>query len=280
MPRRPDQVTGLRPEPAIARTVLSWTSLGFDPLIDHYRVHGVRGERPGFEPTDGTLLGKTVYPQFVHHVDPRGETWTYRVVAVSDAGWTGRPSDTLVAASVASVVATGRPVATIGEFDGRTLEHRFAPSGYAQIPPAYPDALYEYVQGRDTPSAAWPYLLPGPGDAWAGRRAYTARWHLDLPEAPAGDHDLALWLVDTTNLGGVLRVTVNGTRLADVTLARGGTRGSREGDATVPGTALVRSYHELPVPGDRLRAGANAVELLLAEGGWVAWDAVGLFARA
>ncbi|MEN5073588.1 polysaccharide lyase family protein [Isoptericola cucumis] len=277
---RPALVTGLAAEPAIARTALSWRSLGFDPLIDHYRVHAVPGSQGRFEPGPGNLVAKTVYPQLVHHVDPRGETWTYRVLAVSDAGRTGRASDPLVASSSASVVATGRPVATIGEFDGRTLEHRFAPSGYAQIPAAYPDAVVEYDQGTDTPAAAWPYLLPGPGDAWAGRRPYTARWRFDLAEAPAGDHDLAVWLVDTTRLGGTLRVAVGGAALADVDLPPGGTRGSRDGDATVPGTALVRSYHELAVPAARLRQGANEIELVVADGGWVAWDAVGVFARA
>jgi len=277
--RPPARVTGLRAEPAIARTELSWRSLGFDPLIDHYRVHAVPGDRGAFDPDTSNLVAKTVYPQLTHHVDPRGETWTYRIVAVSDAGRTARPSAALAASSVASVVGTGRPVATIGDFDARTLEHRFAPSGYAQIPAAYPDAVFELEQGVDSPADAWPYLLPGPGDAWAGRKVYTARWRLTLPGPVEADHDLALWLVDTTRLGGTLRVVVNGDALADVTLAPGATRGSREGDATVPGTALVRSYHELPVGSGLLREGDNVIELVLADGGWVAWDAVGLFAR-
>jgi hypothetical protein len=279
MSRRPDQVTGVAPTSEIARTVLSWTSLGFDPLIDHYRVHGVQGDGVPFSPSRDNLLAKTVYPRLVHQLDPRGETWTYQVVAVSDAGAPSKPSDPLVASSKPSVVATGVPVATIGEFDARTLEHRFAPSRYAQIPITYPDAVYEYVQGRDTPATAWPYLLPGPGDAWAGNKAYTARWHLHLENTPAHAHDLAIWLVDTTRLGGTLRIVINDTTLADVDLPAGGTRGSREGDATVPGTALVRSYHELEVPAELLQAGPNVVEFVLAEGGWVAWDAVGMFAR-
>ncbi|MVA76838.1 hypothetical protein GC722_12505 [Auraticoccus sp. F435] len=280
MSPRPPAVTGLRTEAAITRTTLSWRSLGFDPLIDHYRVHGEPGEHAGLDPRPDNLVGKTVYPRFLHQgLDPLGETWTYAVVAVSDAGEVGRPSAATRGRSAPSVVGTGIPVATIGSFDGRTLEHRFAPADYARIPTAHPDAVVEYVQGRDTPGQGWPYLLPGPGDAWAGRRAYTARWHLELPAAPAADHDLALWLVDTTRLGGTLEVSVNGTPLQAVRLAVGATRGSREGDATLPGSTLVRAYHELAVPAGRLRAGRNTVELVLADGGWVAWDAVGLFAR-
>ena len=40
---------------------------------------------------------------------------------------------------------------------------------YTQIPTQFPEALIEYEQGVDDPGTAWPYLLPGPGDAWAGK---------------------------------------------------------------------------------------------------------------
>ena len=85
--------------------------------------------------------------------------------------------------------------------------------------------------------------------------------------------------MDTTRLGGVLRLRANGDELADLELPVGATRGSRDGDATVPGTALKRARFELPVPAALLQAGQNVIELELAEGGWVAWDALGLFAR-
>ncbi len=278
---RPPAVTGLRAEGAITRSTISWTSLGFDPLIDHYRVHAVRGWQSSFEPTEANLVGKSVYPRFVHAgLDPLGETWSYRVVARDDAGRLGRPSRVIAGTSTPSVVGTGTPVATIGEFDGKTLEHRFAPASYAQIPTTYPGATFDYVQGRDTPGSAWPYLLPGPGDAWAGRKVYRARWSFELPSAPTADHDLAIWLVDTTRLGGTLQVLVNDRELTEIDLPQGGTRGSREGDATVPGSTLVRSYFEPVVPAGLLQSGTNRIELVLASGGWVAWDAVGLFARA
>lgn len=280
MSPRPATVSGIVAEPALTTITLSWDSLGWNPLIDHYRVYSVAAEGAADDPREENLVGKTVYPRFVHHgLDPAGEERTYTVLAVSDAGRRGRPSDPVTAASQPSVTATGREIASIGVFDGRTLEHRFAPSSYARIPTTYPDAVIEYVQGTDRPAEAWPYLLPGPGDAWAGRKAYRARWTVTLPQPPAGDLDLALWLVDTTRLGGTLRVSVGGKHLADVTLPQGATRGSREGDATVPGSTLQRSYHELPVPAAMLDAGQNVLELHLVEGGWVAWDAVGLFAR-
>ncbi|WP_193105930.1 polysaccharide lyase family protein [Brachybacterium sp. FME24] len=281
MSPRPETVTGLHTEPALASTVLTWDALGWDPLIDHYRIYGIAGDSaPSGDPREDDLLAKTVYPRFVHDgLDPAGEAWTYRVLAVSDAGRRAKPSAPITGTSLPSVTATGREIATIGAFDGRTLEHLLAPSGYASIPEQYPEALIEFVQGADDPGSDWPYLLPGPGDAWAGKKAYRARWTVTLEGAPAQDHDLAVWLVDTTRLGGILRVSANGEVVTDIELPRGATRGSREGDATLPGSTLLRSFHEPAIPAGLLQAGENVIELELAEGGWVAWDAVGLFAR-
>ena len=121
-----------------------------------------------------------------------GESWTYLVLAVSAAGKRGNPGAPLTATSQPSVPATGTAIATIGAFDGRTLEHRFAPGSYSLILVEHREALIEYRDGTDEPGTAWPYLLPGPGDAWAGRKAYRAHWTLILDGAPAEDHDLAV----------------------------------------------------------------------------------------
>ncbi|MGO1286864.1 MAG: polysaccharide lyase family protein [Brachybacterium sp.] len=279
MSPQPGTITSLHAAPAVASTTLTWDPLGWDPLIDHFRIYAAAGESAPPEPDEEDLLGKTVYPRFVHDgQDPAGETWTYRVLAVSDAGLRSEPGETVTASSLASVTSTGRAVATIGDFDGRTLEHRHAPAGYTRIPGEHPEALIEYVQGADTPGEAWPYLLPGPGDTWAGSRDYRARWTLTI-EDPQTPHDLALWLVDTTRLGGTLRISVDGEHMADVELPLGATRGSREGDANVPGTALMPSYHELEIPQRMLPVGECEIEFHLAAGGWVAWDAIGVFAR-
>lgn len=282
MSPRPQTVTGLETESTLARIVLTWQPLGWDPLIDHYRVYAVRSTEStrGPHPRETDLLGKTVYPRFVHEgLDPTGEEWTYTIVAVSDAGDRSNPSRAFTSSSQVSVTATGHEVAAIGRFDGKSLEFQFAPNQYSQIPVEYPEALIEYTQKQDDPADAWPYLLPGPGDAWAGRRAYRALWNVTLDQAPATDYDLAVWLIDTTRLGGRLEVRVNDSPVTDIALPEGATRGSREGDATVPGSTLLRSYHEFAVPASALQAGTNTLAFHLAEGGWVAWDAVGLFAR-
>jgi len=280
MSQRPHTVTGLAIEPAIARVVLTWNPLPWTPLIDHFRVYGVPGRdgRPQERPEH--LLGKTVYPRFVHAgLDPRGSEWSYLVVAVSDAGQRSRPSAVISGSSQASVIATGTELARVGEFDGKGSELLFSPASYAKIPTTYPTAIITYTQGVDQPGTGWPYLLPGPGDGWAGRKVYRVLWTVPLATAPTTPVDLAAWLIDTTRLGGVLTVRVNGAEVQRVTLAKGATLGSRNADATLPNSTMVRAYHEFALPEGALVAGTNVVEFELTEGGWVAWDAVGLYAR-
>jgi len=273
-------VTGLSARSSLAKIDLTWESLGWDPLIDHYRVYAAPGRRTARQPRESELVAKTVYPRFAHAgLDPAGEEWTYSIIAVSDAGHRSRPGERISTASEPSVTATGREIARIGTFDGKSLEFRFAPSGYATIPQAYPSAEIKYTDGVDFPDSAWPFLLPGPGDAWAGRKAYTAHWIVELPQVPATDLDLAVWLIDTTRLGGRLEVEVNGFPAQVIELIPGSTRGSREGDATLPGSTLVRSFHEFRVPAAPFVAGTNTITFRLAEGGWVAWDAIGLYTR-
>lgn len=192
------------------------------------------------------------------------------MLAVSDAGLRGDASKAMTGRSAPSVTGTGSPVATVGEFDGKTCDFQFAPNQYRQIPTTYPDGVIDYVDGQDTPGAAWPYLLPGPGDAWAGNKTYAVQWHFELPAAAADDHDLAVWLVDTTRLGGTLEVNLNGAGLRELDLPQGGTRGSLEGDATLPGSTLLRSYHEFTVPAADLQAGTNTIEFVQTAGGWLA----------
>lgn len=272
---RPDAVTKLAADVTLRTISLSWKPLPWSTMVDHYRVHGVPGSGD-VDPSDDNLIAKTVYPELVHGgLDPAGEAWTYRVVTVDAAGRRSDPSARVAGKSTASVTATGTPIAVAGDFDAKTLEFQFAPSSYSSIPKTYPDAVIDVQHGADVASR-WPYLLPGPGDAWAGNEAYVLNWTVPLDEVPSNPV-IAIWLVDTTRLAGRLDVEVNGSFTEQRTLIAGGTRGSRDGDATAPGSALVPSYHEFSLPADALTVGDNLIRFTLAEGGWVAWDAIGIF---
>ncbi|MEV5540515.1 hypothetical protein AB0L13_27075 [Saccharopolyspora shandongensis] len=46
-----------------------------------------------------------------------------------------------------------------------------------------------------------------------------------------------------------------------------------------PGSPLKPSYPERPLPAELFRAGKNVLELHKDEGSWIAYDAIGVFAR-
>lgn len=275
MTHHPRPVTGLTATGALMTVHLAWEPRAHGPLVDHYRVHAVpagRAERGLRHLGDDTLLARTVYPRWEHGGrSPEGEEWVYVVVTVDAAGRWSRPSRPERAHSLPSVT-TGCPVAQVGDFDRRSLELRHAPAGYKAIATEHPDGLI--TVGPDDGPAQWPYLLPGPGDTWAGSRAYTLRWTVRA-DRPVSRPAVALWGIDTTRLGGRLEVAL-GTWQQATDLPRGATKGSREGDATLPGTPLrpVSLEWELPSP---LPAGEHLLTATLAEGGWLAWDAAGLF---
>lgn len=276
MAPRPPRPAGLTADPRLLALVLRWQPVDSDTLVDHYRVHGLptaRADRRFLrDPGDDTLLAKRVYPFHAHTgLAPEGEEWTYVIVAVDAAGTRSKPSEPVRAASRRSVVV-GREVVRLGDFDLRTSGLRFAPGGYKDLAKAFPDGQIRL--GADATTADLPYLLPGPGDAWAGSQPYTLRWELPV-DAPVEGATLALWGVDTTSLGGKLEVALGGTQHT-YNLPKSSNRGSREGDATLPGTPLRPVQFELPLEAGSVKPGA-VLELTVSAGGWIAWDAIGVF---
>ena len=97
-------------------------------------------------------------------------------------------------------------------------------------------------------------------------------------DKPTGKAALALWLIDTTKLGGILDVTVNDFH-KQVKLPQGATKGSRQGDASGDPTPLRPAAIEFDLAEDTLKEGENQLVFTLRQGGWLAWDALGIFAK-
>jgi hypothetical protein len=183
----------------------------------------------------------------------------------------------LRASTVESVTVAGRPVAVLGTFDRKSLELALAPGGYDQFLTRFPGGV-DYTHGVSTPATHWPYLHPGPADKWAGSTAHSFRFRFSLDTAPAEDLALAVWLIDThATIPGRLVVACNDKPVTDVALEKGATKGSTQGDATVPGSPLRPSVVEVPLPRGVLVAGQNVLTLAKPEGSWHAYDAVGVF---
>ncbi|GAA3924842.1 hypothetical protein GCM10023085_02780 [Actinomadura viridis] len=276
--RGPRPVTGLRATAEIGRIRLSWEGEAYEPLVDHYAVYG--SPEPGFVPGPGTLVGKTVYASFSHdRMGGRRQDRYYRVVVVDAAGNRSRPSAELAAHSAESVTVSGRALATVGSFDHKSLEFALAPADYAQYRTRFPEGA-DYTHGTSTPGADWSYIQPGPADSWAGGKASRATFRFPLETVPAGETWLAIWLVDThASNPGTIQLALNGAPVREVKLENGATRGSLEGDATLPGTPLKPSYVELPLPAGALKAGENVLTIDKRAGSWHVYDALGVFAR-
>lgn len=270
----PRAITELRGTGHLGSVTLDWKPVSWATVVDHYAVYVATAG------SAWSLLGKTVYPQFVHRgLGPVGVTRSYRVVTVDAAGERSWPSATVAVANQTSVTVSGRQVAVVGTFDGKGSEFALSPNRSSQYRTVFP-ADVDYTFGVSVPDKDWCYLQPGPADSWAGRKNHRFRFRFDLAEVPAQDLDLALWLIDShAGIPGSSLLSVNGTVVDRITFANGATKGSTIPDSTYPGSPLKPSYVERPLPRALFTAGQNVIDLEKDQGSWIAFDALGIFAR-
>jgi hypothetical protein len=165
--------------------------------------------------------------------------------------------------------ASTNTVFQIGAADGDY--HEFALAGnYAAYLGRFPrDA--EFVVGKSDPAQDWPWIHPGPADAWAGSRPHTFRITFDLAAVAAGYYRLVLDLVDTH--GGQppsLTIGINGTELK-FKLPPGG------GDQSLSNAKAGKNYCLQQVfPAPLLRPGQNTITVANTQGSWVLYDDVRL----
>lgn len=273
---RPEPVTDLVTGSAIGRIELDWRSEPYEPFVDHHAIYASRSPRVPIGPD--TLLGKTIYPHYVHdRLGGEEQTWHYRVVVVEASGLHSRPSKEVSGTSTASVAVTGEPVATIGAFDHKGLELALSPDGYADFTTTFPDGP-DFTYGVDDPSTDWPYIHPGPADRWADSKTWRATFRFGLDAVPDVPVWLSMWLIDThATIPGTAVLGLGGSEITTVEFEGGATRGSLEGDATRPSSPLVPSYVEVELPRERLSAGENVLTIDKVDGSWHAYDALGIF---
>jgi len=68
----------------------------------------------------------------------------------------------------------------IGVSDGDYRELAIA-GNYAAFSKEFPHDV-DFVAGQDDPGRNWPYVLPGPDDAWAGGKPHTFTIHFQIPQ--------------------------------------------------------------------------------------------------
>ncbi|TWE09973.1 polysaccharide lyase family protein [Rudaeicoccus suwonensis] len=248
-------------------------------------VHGIATDDAArsWTPTRETLLATVSEPRFAHEgLGPAAQRWSYRVVPAPAS--LHPPLGPITATSRTSVVLSGRPVAVVGSFDGSGLELALAPTGFVHYQSTFPRDV-DFRFGFDRPEVTWSYLQPGPDDAWAGRRGHRFRLRFDLDRAPEQDLDLALWLTDRhATRAGSASVLVNGCPGESLFFDEA----SASSTVSLPATTRASgpepgggpAYIEREIDRRLLRVGENIIDLVKDHGSWIAYDAVGVFARA
>lgn len=266
-----------RANPAVAQVRLLWR----DPsqLARPIEVHGTAavGAMAGWVPDDSTLLGVVSDGRFVHsQLGPESTRWCYAIVPVG--GDRARDGASLSVATTTSVTRVGAPVAAVGQFNGNCAGLALAPNGFVHYLARFPQDV-DFRFGLDDAAVRWPYLQPGPDDAWAGRRSHRFRLRFDLDREPRTDLDLALWLVDRhPTRPGSATIAINGVRDEPVLFSADTTRPGADPSA-VPGRGAGPMCIERPLARELLVAGENVIDIDKDLGSWIVYDALGVFAR-
>ena len=156
----------------------------------------------------------------------------------------------------------------VGHPDQNNAEFALAPRDYANLKQ---DGFF--VVGESDPKRDWPYVQPGPQDAWAGAKPHTFTILFGLKTLPAaGDCQLAINLLDTQKQGPPkLRLTINGQSF-ERDLPPGA------GDESINGQPAKGKPCRVnfPFPASLLRTGDNEVRITTLSGSWMLYDSIGL----
>ena len=158
----------------------------------------------------------------------------------------------------------------VGVPDGRTAQFALGPKDYAKFAD---DPLY--VVGVSEAKRDWPYVHPGPADAWAGSRRHTFTICFRLKKKPTAACQLRIDLADTqSQTPPGLSIVVNGRCVANPNVPAGG------GDASINGDLSRARKHHLAVNIDPalLKQGANDIDITTLSGSWMLYDWIGFAA--
>ncbi|NLH99895.1 MAG: hypothetical protein GX446_10460, partial [Chthonomonadales bacterium] len=167
------------------------------------------------------------------------------------------------------VVAAPTVVWQIGAPDGGYTEFAIAGNygAYAQAFRHDPD-----LRAGSSVTSAWPYIHPGPVDAWAGSRVHRFRVRFDLSAVPGPVCRLTVRMVNTHySAPPTLAVGINGRTQYRYDLPAGGPDASLADPSKGSPTTLTVLF-----PSSLLRRGTNALDLSVVAGSWLLYDSVTL----
>ncbi len=169
---------------------------------------------------------------------------------------------------VAAAQGPSKVLWNIGSHNKSDSEFALAPGGYQHFGS---DGVY--LVGRSRSYNTWPYVQPGPQDAWAGSRNHTFRIFFALAKVPVRSvFRLNINLLDTQDaVPPKIRVSIG--HFAFYKQLQPGS-----GDATVFGTSQNGRPSDVavPIPTSALRAGSNELSITTVAGSWMLYDSVSM----
>lgn len=169
----------------------------------------------------------------------------------------------LVLILMTSVLSAAEPARLwqIGALDGRPAEFALGErEEYGGFSKQFSNGV-AVVAGRSDPSREFPYIHPGPMDAWAGSRPHAFTVTFDLPGEPSGTYLLLVALCRSHYAyPPTLAIDVGGEKVGEVKTEKDGHR--------------QQAYVMLPV--GRLRPGKNELRIVNSAGSWAVYDSLRL----
>ena len=173
----------------------------------------------------------------------------------------------LLLAAPAALSGKSKVIWQIGQTDRNTSEFALAPSDHRKL---QQDGFF--LVGVSDPAREWPYVQPGPGDAWAGARPHTYTVIFGLKSAGTRDScRLVIDLADThSSIPPQLEIRVNDL-LYRMDMPAGG------GDASIDGSPEKGKPHQISLsfPASALKT-ENTLSITSTSGSWILYDALKL----
>lgn len=169
---------------------------------------------------------------------------------------------------------------SIGFPDTSAIELQLGPDKYKEF--LAHDFGYEdryFLIGKDEAKENFPYVLPGPADAWAGTSG-TAGWRthdinllFTLKDISGTGDTLEIHLLDNSpQLPPLFKVNINEKQIYTLQLEKGGSDASITGDLS----QAKPTHISIPIEKDVLLNGGNQITLSVLQGSWIIFDHIGL----
>ena len=164
--------------------------------------------------------------------------------------------------------ASAEVIWQIGSFDNDFKEFAVSSDHTLYTPESRRGVTFR--PGKDDPAKAWPFVHPGPMDAWAESRDHAFTIVFNLDQRPAGTFNLTIDLADTQGASPpVYQISINDA--SDSLQLPKGSGNKRPEDSN--GKEYVLN---LPLPASLFNQGENKIQLRNIEGSWLTYDALRL----